>query len=378
MTMPARPFLQSDTHGIVLRPENRIYRTSGDLGWSSVFVSEQREQPFAAEVPAAGAHLIVLHLGGPVVVRGAVQGHDVRKAVRPGGLFLWPAGSGFKIELEAAVDTLHLYLHDDVVDEVASSLGCAGPGARLEPILGGSDPLIEQLALEVSAAARTGGMSASLHVDQLALSIAGRLVRKNGGDRRLQAGVVEGGASSLGGAGPGARLEPILGGSDPLIEQLALEVSAAARTGGMSASLHVDQLALSIAGRLVRKNGGDRQAETTRHGFGRHRLRVVTDYVEDALEMGLSLKDLSNLAAMSVTHFTRQFRAEMGMSPHQYVVRRRIERAKYLLGYTQEPIAQIAHGCGFSHQEHLSGMFRRHVGETPARYRRRKRGAATR
>src|SRR3546814_5572978 len=68
----------------------------------------------------------------------------------------------------------------------------------------------------------------------------------------------------------------------------------------------------------------------------------------------------------------------MGMSPHQYVVRRRIERAKYLLGYTQEPIAQIAHGCGFSHQEHLSGMFRRHVGETPARYRRRKRGAATR
>src|SRR3546814_17411220 len=63
---------------------------------------------------------------------------------------------------------------------------------------------------------------------------------------------------------PGARLEPILSGSDPLIEQLALEVSAAARTGGMSASLHVDQLALSIAGRLVRKNGGDRQAETTR------------------------------------------------------------------------------------------------------------------
>src|SRR3546814_15847893 len=94
--------------------------------------------------------------------------------------------------------------------------------------------------------------------------------------------------------------------------------------------------------------------------------------------MGLSLKDLSKLAAMSVTHFTRQFRAEKGMSPHQYVVRRRIERAKYLLGYTQEPIAKIAHGCGFTHQEHLSGMFRRHVGETQARYRRRQRGAATR
>src|SRR3546814_11697060 len=130
-----------------------------------VFVSEQREQPVAAEVPAAGAHRIVLHLGGPVVVRGAVQGHDVRKAVRPGGLFLWPAGSGFKIELEAAVDTLHLYLHDDVVDEVARSLGCAGPGARLEPILGGSDPLLATMAPEVSAAANTGGLAASLPSD---------------------------------------------------------------------------------------------------------------------------------------------------------------------------------------------------------------------
>src|SRR3546814_7044707 len=105
------------------------------------------------------------------------------------------------------------------------------------------------------------------------------------------------------------------------ISDWSSDVCSSDLTGGMSASLHVDQLALSIAGRLVRKNGGDRQAETTRHGFGRHRLRVVTDYVEDALEMGLSLKDLSNLAAMSVTHFTRQFRAEMGMSPHQYVVR---------------------------------------------------------
>src|SRR3546814_17677357 len=101
-------------------------------------------------------------------------------------LFLWPAGSGFKIELEAAVDTLHLYLHDDVVDEVASSLWCAGPGARLEPILGGSDPLIEQLALEVSAAARTGGMSASRHVDQPALSMVGRLLRKKGGARQTE------------------------------------------------------------------------------------------------------------------------------------------------------------------------------------------------
>src|SRR3546814_20368197 len=103
-----------------------------------------------------------------------------------------------------------------------------------------------------------------------------------------------------------------------------------------------------MAGRLVRKNGGDRQAETTRHGCGRHRLRVVTVYVEDALEMGLSPKDLSNLDAIGVTHFTRQVRAEMGMSPHPYVVRRRIQRAKYMIGDTQEPygraVGRARHG----------------------------------
>src|SRR3546814_15545185 len=130
MKMPARPFLQSDTHGIGLRPENRSDRTSGDLGWRSVCGSEQREQPFAAEGPAAGDHLIVLHLGGPVVVRGAVQGHDVRKAVRPGGFFLWPAGSGFNIELEAAVDTLNVYLPYDVVYAVANN-GRAVVGERV-------------------------------------------------------------------------------------------------------------------------------------------------------------------------------------------------------------------------------------------------------
>src|SRR3546814_7575033 len=94
-------------------------------------------------------------------------------------VLLGPAGSVFKIELGAAVETLHLYVQDDVVDEVASSLGCAGPVARLGPILGGSDPLIEQRALEVSAAAITGGMSASLHVDQLALSIDRKSTRLN-------------------------------------------------------------------------------------------------------------------------------------------------------------------------------------------------------
>src|SRR3546814_2449958 len=104
----------------------------------------------------------------------------------------------------------------------------------------------------------------------------------------------------------------------------------------MSASLHVDQLALSIAGRMVRTNGRDRQAETTRHGFGRHRLRVVTDSVEDDMNMGLSLKDLSNLAAMSVTHLTRQCIDEMRMHTHKNIVRRRIEMAKYLLDYTPQ------------------------------------------
>lgn len=289
-----RAFVDSDTHGIVRRPGNLISLSSGDLGWTSLHVSEQREQPFSASVAAADDHLIVMHLGGPVIVSGASQGHQQRTKVGPGGIFLWPAGSPFDIRLEAPVDTLHLYLRRHIVEDVADSFGLSGPAGQFEPLLGGRDTLIEQLALEVLGAARSGGQAAGMYADHLALAIAGRLIRT--------------------------------------------------RTAGMPPA-------------------------PRRPGLASSKIQKVVDYVDAMLEHHLKLSDISAVAGLSRTHLSRQFKAVTGVSPHQYVLQRRVERAKRLLVATNEPIAQIAHACGFSHQEHMSGVFRRITGETPARYR---------
>ena len=58
-----------ETHGILWRPENRVYAKSDGRGWSSLYASTQRETPYAAEYPAVQDHLIILHLDGPVGVR---------------------------------------------------------------------------------------------------------------------------------------------------------------------------------------------------------------------------------------------------------------------------------------------------------------------
>jgi AraC family transcriptional regulator len=77
---------------------------------------------------------------------------------------------------------------------------------------------------------------------------------------------------------------------------------------------------------------------------------------------------------LSATHFARRFKRSTGSAPHQYLMRCRVERARRLLAETDNAIAQIALACGVAHQEHLTRVFRRLSGETPARFRRSARG----
>jgi len=72
----------------------------------------------------------------------------------------------------------------------------------------------------------------------------------------------------------------------------------------------------------------------------------------------------------SRTHFLRLFRASTGQTPYQYVLNRRLERAKSLLQKTLMPLVNIAAACGFSSQTHMTDLFRSHIGKTPLHYRR--------
>lgn len=94
------------------------------------------------------------------------------------------------------------------------------------------------------------------------------------------------------------------------------------------------------------------------------RRRVVT-YIEDNLDGDLSLFTLATLCHLSPYHFARAFRQEMGIAPHNYVIDRRIARARCLLRDDTIPIAEVAAATGFSSQQHMTSTFRKFCGLTP-------------
>jgi len=96
------------------------------------------------------------------------------------------------------------------------------------------------------------------------------------------------------------------------------------------------------------------------------RLRLVTDHIENHLDGDLSLARLAALAGLSPYHFARRFRAATALSPHQYVICRRVERARQLL-LAGTGIAQAAASVGFSSQSHLHSHVRRLLGTTPGK-----------
>jgi len=95
------------------------------------------------------------------------------------------------------------------------------------------------------------------------------------------------------------------------------------------------------------------------------RLREVLSYVEDNLGRELSLKEIADVAGLSVSHCNTAFLKSVGMPVHQYVIRRRVDRAKTLLGEGKLSISQIAVEAGFAHQSHLAYHVRRLLGVSP-------------
>jgi AraC family transcriptional regulator len=132
-------------------------------------------------------------------------------------------------------------------------------------------------------------------------------------------------------------------------------------------------MAQMIAVHLARNHSSRSRAERTAapHRLSRREIRRLVDYIEAHLDGELSLEALSAEAKLSPLYLARIFKAALGQSPHQYVLSRRIERAKALLRDTDSPIVDVALAAGFSSQSHLSNWFRRAVGVSPALYRRR-------
>jgi len=98
-------------------------------------------------------------------------------------------------------------------------------------------------------------------------------------------------------------------------------------------------------------------------------LSNAINFIEANLDQSIGLTAIAEIAGLSVSHLTRQFRAAVGQAPHQYLLQRRVENAKRRLRGTDASIPQIAFVCGFASQQHLTRIFKRVCGATPAAYR---------
>src|SRR5262249_8306473 len=111
-------------------------------------------------------------------------------------------------------------------------------------------------------------------------------------------------------------------------------------------------------------------ARRTDRALRQGKLRTVIEYIEDHLDAGLTLEQMAAAAHLSAYHFARQFRAATGLPPHQYVIARRVERARQLLpAGTDLPLAELPGQAGFADQSQFTHHFRRIVGVTPGQFR---------
>jgi AraC family transcriptional regulator len=167
-------------------------------------------------------------------------------------------------------------------------------------------------------------------------------------------------------------LAPILGEKDVVLEHLAAAIGDTISGGLPASSLFVDPIAQAIANRFIAINYHKPAQEVGKrpHRLSGRQIQRIRDFVEANLETDIRLDMLAAHCGRSTEYFVRLFKATTGVSPYQYVLNLRVERAKTLLGDDARSIADIALQCGFSHQEHLTRMFRRFTGVTPGRYRR--------
>jgi AraC family transcriptional regulator len=296
MSYSVGEFGVKETHGILMQPANELRASSDGFGWRSIYASMQREAPYQASFSAVKDYLIILHLDGPVGVQRALGASKSHRIIRPGGLFMLPGGMDFGVRLEGHLESLHLYVRAQVLEEVANDFGLK-PGLRPELVarLGVRDPVIEQLVLSVRDQMMEQDPFSHIYTDYIARLLAAHLLRKH---------------STL---------------------------TAAHKKAAPSMS--------------------------------RVQVERAIEYMESHLADSISLADVADAANLSPSHFTRLFKSATGAPPHQFLIQLRVERAKRML-MQRGPIAEVALACGFAHQEHLTRIFRRTTGFTPASFRR--------
>jgi AraC family transcriptional regulator len=303
---PNSIFTARETHGRVLRSGNRLIAHSQDSGWRSLHAAILEEAPFQAIERPVRHPSLIYHLSRPTQVTRRIEGAAPETAL------------------------------------IGPRRICLTPGEATTQWQHAGHPEILQVYLRQS--------------------------------------VYEAAVSEIYGCdSSGAELVPRFAILDPLLEQLAIAITSALRDGrngtdgdGYNDGLYIDTIAQMMAVHLARTHSSRSRPVRLLPAkpLAGWKMRRVIEFIEDNLEGDLSLQAMAAEVDISPLYLARAFKAAVGQSPHQYVLARRIERAKELLRNTDLPVVDVALSSGFSSQSHLSHWFIRQVGVSPAMYRR--------
>jgi AraC family transcriptional regulator len=165
-------------------------------------------------------------------------------------------------------------------------------------------------------------------------------------------------------------LQPHRKFADSRLGALVTAVHAEMAAGFPNGRLFLDSVEQAIAIALVTGYGvRQRPVRLSRGGLGPGRLRRIKELVYAKLEGELSLDEMAQSVGLSTAHFARMFRKSMGETPHQFVLRQRLERAKAMLRAPNVRVLDVAVACGFKTQQHFAQVFRDICGVSPTCYR---------
>jgi AraC family transcriptional regulator len=190
----------------------------------------------------------------------------------------------------------------------------------------------------------------------------------------LEPGLVTRVAAEAFGLDPARLTAPPLDGLDlPQLQTAMWAVDAELTPGGAGGRLAAESLANVLAVHLIRHVSATRQSTRRRNGtLPRAKLRAVVEYIEEHLDSGPTLEQMAAIARLSPNYFAWQFKRATGLPPHQYVLDRRVERAKQFLQTGSDiSLAEVAAEAGFSDQSQFSHHFKRLIGVTPGQFRKR-------
>jgi len=188
----------------------------------------------------------------------------------------------------------------------------------------------------------------------------------------LEPGLVGRVAAEAFGLDPTRLTVPPLDGLDlPQLRAAMSAVDAELTAGGAGGRLAAESLANVLAVHLIRHASAPRQPARRRDGtLPRARLRAVVEYIEEHLDGGPTLEQMAAIARLSPNYFAWQFKRATGLPPHQYVIARRVERAKQLLQTGSDfSLAEVAAHAGFCDQSQFCHHFKRLIGVTPGQFR---------